>query len=82
VQRETDVPGDPNHTAQEVETDCPAGLKVLGGGVTAGGGGDRRQLHLYFDGPSAAGTGWTAGIQNVGSATVPTFLWAICASVS
>jgi hypothetical protein len=82
VQRETDVPGDPNHTANEVETDCPAGTKVLGGGVTAGAGGDRRQLHIYFSGPTTAGTGWTAGIQNVGAATVPTFLWAICASVS
>ena len=82
VQTETVLPGDPNHTANEVETDCPAGKNVLGGGVTAGAGGDRRQVHIYFDGPTSQGTGWTAGMQNVGSTSVPEFVWAICASVS
>jgi hypothetical protein len=82
VQQETNLPGDPNHTANEVQVNCPAGARVLGGGVTAGPGGDRRQLHIYFNGPTADGTAWTAGVQNEASATVPIFTSAICAAVS
>jgi hypothetical protein len=82
VSKEVNAPGNPNHTANEDESDCPAGLTVLGGGVTVGDGADPRQLHIYFSGPTFGGTGWKAGVQNAGSTTVTTFIWAICASVS
>jgi hypothetical protein len=76
------IPGAPNHTANEFESDCPAGKKALGGGVTAGNGGDRTQLHVYFSGPAGLADGWDVGVQNDGASGVPVFLWAICASVS
>jgi hypothetical protein len=76
------IPGDPSHTANEFEADCPAGKKVLGGGVTTGAGGDPRQLHIYFSGPAGLATGWTAGMQNSGSGPVEAFVWAICGIVS
>jgi hypothetical protein len=79
---ERNVLGAPNHTAGEWESDCPAGKKVLGGGVTAGNGGDRTRLHVYFSGPAGVGDGWDAGVQNDGADAVNVFIWAICASVS
>jgi hypothetical protein len=76
------APGNPNHTANEWEAECPLGKKALGGGVTAGPGGDRRQLNVYYSGPAGEATGWAAGVQNHGSADVPVYIWAICATVS
>jgi len=76
------IPGSPNHTPNEFEADCPAGKKVLGGGVTAGNGGDETRLHVYFSGPAGQATGWATGIQNDGTNSVTAFVWAICASVS
>jgi hypothetical protein len=81
VTKHLNIGGSPNHTAAEDEADCPSGTKVLGGGVTAGNGGDRTKLHVYESGPAGVADGWYAGMQNDGANSVPVFIWAICAAV-
>jgi hypothetical protein len=80
VTQGVNLPGDPNHTVNDVEADCPDGKKALGGGVTAGF--DATQLHVFFSGPAGQATGWIAELQNDGSPTLPVFVWAICALAS
>jgi collagen triple helix repeat protein len=75
------IGGSPNHTPAEDEADCPAGTKVLGGGVTAGNEGDRSKLHVYESGPAGVADGWYVGVRNDGADTVPIFIWAICAAI-
>jgi hypothetical protein len=75
------IPGDPYHTTNEWEADCPAGKKALGGGVTVGAG-DDQQLRIYQSGPAGQATGWYVAAQDVGSGSITVYVWAICAYVT
>jgi Collagen triple helix repeat (20 copies) len=60
------------------QVDCPTDKKLLGGGVTAAGGGGPR---IRFSGPNGQATGWVASAYNEGPTPVAIFAWAICAYV-
>jgi Collagen triple helix repeat (20 copies) len=58
--------------------DCPSDKKLLGGGVTGGGGSTR----VTESGPDGQATGWFAYVKNEGTNTATIYAWAICAYVS
>ena len=59
---------------------CPAGQKVLGGGVSST---DPRNLRVTESAPLIEEpNGWGAGVYNGSNATVAAYVWAICANVA
>src|SRR5581483_1040483 len=73
------VPPDAIKTAT---ANCPAGTRVLGGGVATSSAYDTN-THILNDAPSGAATGWYATIWNNAGAnlTITYYVWAICAAV-
>jgi hypothetical protein len=62
---------------------CPAGKKVLGGGVTISPRGGASGFRLLQNGPHDQGAGWEATAFNGGSSDdVSAAVWAICAFVT
>ena len=57
---------------------CPAGKKVLGGGVSHSDG----ILYLYESAPLDGGVGWAGAVSNRSSYPRTMYVWAICASVA
>ena len=62
----------------QLEVDCPAGKKVLGGGAEALG----NASILNRTSPNASGTGWIAVGHQPGVGNLGLSVWAICAVVS
>jgi hypothetical protein len=77
--------GDIVGTAQQDVANCPAGKKVLGGGITTD---DWVNSIVRYSGPNAAGTQWRVIIQRTNDGDSPfsgvteAHLYAICANVS
>ena len=60
------------------EVDCPAGKKVLGGGVSS----TWWIPYVYHSAPQRDLSGWRGAIWNTGPIDVTVFVWAICAYVT
>jgi hypothetical protein len=58
---------------------CPAGKKVLGGGVA---GVHDTFFHLTESGPAGLATGWQIWAYNSGTYSLNPYVWAICAFVT
>jgi hypothetical protein len=54
---------------------CPAGTKVLGGGVSSA---NPDVVYVVQSAPLANGTGWRAGVLNRSASAQDSFVWAIC----
>ena len=76
------LPGNPSHTPNSWNANCPAGKKALGGGWTVGSGADPTHIRVFQSGPAGEATGWTVYAVNDASAGVSVYLWAICSTVS
>ena len=65
----------------EIETKqvaCPAGTRVLGGGVTAENPAD---LKVRMSAPAEQASGWIATVLNAGFTIETAYVWAICAAL-
>jgi hypothetical protein len=70
-------------TVQVWDVACPAGKKVLGGGVTMERKAGTSGFRVIQSGPTGQGAGWEATAVNSGSsADVSAAVWAICAFVT
>jgi collagen triple helix repeat protein len=77
VNKGTLVPADGN---EHMVVNCPAGKKVLGGGVTVDSSA-KNWPRLQYSGPAGVATGWEARIDNSDGLAFTAYVWAICASV-
>jgi collagen triple helix repeat protein len=77
VAKATTVPG---NTVTTVQADCPAGRKVLGGGLTQTSAGPLHPLLLRESGPTGLATGWFVAVVNESGTDRTADAWAICAN--
>jgi hypothetical protein len=64
------------------QTNCPAGKKVVGGGVTPSAISVTQGPLVYVSQPLANGTGWIGGTLRLASGSWTITVWAVCAKVS
>ena len=56
---------------------CPAGTKVLGGGVSSS---SPSVISIQESAPLNEGAGWAVQVRNGGASTLGIFAWAVCAN--
>lgn len=65
-----------------LSVDCPAGKKVLGGGVSAGGGVGILNIRQSAPNGALGDKGWYAEVLNTFNKSTNVTIWAICATAS
>jgi Collagen triple helix repeat (20 copies) len=68
----------PSNLTRKGSVRCPAGKKVLGGGVSHTDG----ILYVYESAPLDGGVGWAGGVSNRSGYPRTMYVWAICANVA